>query len=618
MDGSSVNSAVQSDHGGNMARVVFWAGTAGFALGLSLAGVYTAGAAAADSSRTDGTPVSANSAGHSAKASRHPAARPAVKPAASALPNRQPVIARPSARRVNPPAAQVATAPTAVAAPAVVTASSPTPPTNAPSITIHNKSTTQTMWVYNLVNTGDYSIPNTPWMTQQPPPAPTLPPDWVGPVSIAPNSSAPVTLAVFNAAPTSAGNRIYIVEGSQFTLPVTPTSGIDPFYPPGFPGNDAFQNYSFVEYSFYQDGTYPNTYTIDVSYIDEWSLPIQTKFTIPTEADWTGAVSGRTYGFSDFDTVVSQLTAAGGPYPNLVSSGTSPYGPQPPASLNRIIGPDKVWTQQSLEPTTPPSAYNFNMNNTGWVPASYQNFVQYGFPPCNTGCGSTNYTYAYNGTGVSGTAQTNFDFWRYQITTPGATPYPIALRTAAILEGNPADANGAYGFFTYPNDETAGQFSIIPVAVSLDMYVWGSSDGVSASLTPGGTWAYTSSVAQTATGPRVKQVRSRISGTTGTDTFILNTSFRNARFAPVVDVNGPGSDIAVIDGITLGATSTTIDVVDRALFLGGGLSNFTSQFVYEKLTGALYYDQNPRLPGYTGVLASFPRETDPTGTLFVL
>ena len=62
-----------------------------------------------------------------------------------------------------------------------------------------------------------------------------------------------------------------------------------------------------------------------------------------------------------------------------------------------------------------------------------------------------------------------------------------------MLDGYPADANGVYGFFTYPNDETAGQFTNIPDAVSLDVYVFGASDGVSDSVIKGGKWLYSSS-----------------------------------------------------------------------------------------------------------------------------
>lgn len=168
-------------------------------------------------------------------------------------------------------------------------------------------------------------------------------------------------------------------------------------------------------------------------------------------------------------------------------------------------------------------------------------------------------------------------------------------------------------------DEAAGQFTNIPTAVSLDVYISGSSDGVSDSATPGGQWYYTSSPARNGIRRLNLQSRPRLSATDATDTFIVNHPFKLARNAPLVDVNGPGGDIAVIDRLALGARSTTIDFVDRAWFLCGGLSNVSSQFVYERSTGTLYYDKNPKLPGYTAVLAKFGGGVDdPAGKLFVL
>lgn len=478
-----------------------------------------------------------------------------------------------------------------------IVADPPNPAT--PSITIHNNSA-QTLWIYNLPNSGDYSIPSD-----------------FQPVSITQGLSAPVTLALGTGAPGSPKNRIYIVEGtSGFTLPVQANSGVDAFNPTAPSEGNSFLNYSFVEYFLYPTAS-GNQYTIDVSYIDEWSLPVQTQFTL-NGASWTGAVDGQIYGLKDFDTATSQLGATGAqPYGDLVWSGQSPWTPQPPSTVSRIIGPNRVWTAQSLEPES-----NWNMNNTGWVPSSYQNFVQYSvpaFPPCNSGCESTDYPYAFNGSGVSGSAtETNFDFWKNEVTLPGSTPYPTALRTAAILDKFPADANGVYGFFTYPNDETAGQFTNIPTAVSLDMYVYGSADGLTDSVIPGGSWSYAGSVAATGTGPRIKNFRSTLPGTAATDTFILNFPFSSTAYAPRVQAVGEHNDIIVIDKVALGATSSTIDVVDRAWFLGGGLGNTRSQFVYERTTGNVYYDADPRLPGYTGVLANLLGVADPEGALYVL
>ena len=472
-----------------------------------------------------------------------------------------------------------------------------------PSITIHNN-TASTLWVYNLPNSGDYSIPSD-----------------FQPVSIVQGQSAPVTLALGTGPVGSPKNRIYLVEGTTgFTLPVDATSGVDAFNPTAPSVGNSFANYSFVEYFLYPTAT-GNQYTIDVSYIDEWSLPVQTQFTLNSAA-WTGAVNGKIYGFKDFDTVTGQLGATGAqPYGDLVWSGLSPWGPypEPPGSVSRVIGPNKVWTAQSLQPP----ATNWNMNSVGWVPTSYQNFVQYNvpaFPPCTSGCQSTDYPYAFNGSGVSGSAtETNFDFWKNEVSAPGSTPYPTALRTAAILDGfTTANANGVYGFFTYPNDETAGQFTNIPTAVSLDMYVYGSADGLTDSVIPGGSWAYADSVAATGTGPRIKNFRSTLPGTAATDTFILNYPFSNTAYAPRVQAVGEHNDIIVIDKVALGATSSTIDVVDRAWFLGGGLGNTRSQFVYERTTGNVYYDADPRLPGYTGVLANLLGVADPEGALYVL
>ncbi len=625
-----------------MVNINLCVGAAGFALGLSLAGLGAAGVASADSPKTDAAradskAMSAGPERQAPTATKRMAVRAGNIPAklsgrtAPGAPARRAgSIPLPSALdgKSDPPAAPIGNlgADTALAAPPTAAAPTAQPmdvldlaavsTANTPAITIHNSSKTESIWVYNLTKTADYSIPETPWETEPPP----LPPDWVGPVEIKPGLSAPVTLAVFNAPPKSPGNRIYVVEGSAFTLPITPTSGTDPFDPTAFPVGDTFQNYSFLEYSLYPaDGGYE--YTIDVSYIDEWSLPIQTKFTI-NGADWNGAKSGKTYGFNDFDTVVNQLKAAGGPYSDLVWSGATPFPPQPPDTVHRIVGPDKVWTAQSLE--LPP---NFLLDKSGWIPASYSDFVKYGAYMASNQ--QMVYPYAYNGTVLTKppvspnpqdpNAQVNFDFWLHQKTAPGSTPYPLALRTAAILDGfKTSDANGVFGFFTYPKDEAAGQFTNIPTTVGLDVYVFGSSDGLTGSAVPGGTWAYTSSAVQYGPWRQIRKNQPKLSGTDSTDTFILNAQFGNARIAPELDFTGLGGDVAVIDRYPLGATSTTIDFVDRARFLGCGLSNTSSQFVYETSTGALYYDKNPQRPGYTSILGVFRGVTDPAEVLFVL
>lgn len=470
------------------------------------------------------------------------------------------------------------------------------PADQAPSITVHNNSDKK-IWVYNLPTSGVYSIAA----------------DFV-PVAIEKSSSAAVTLAVGTGAPGTPENRIYIVEGDAgFTLPVDSASGVDAFNPTAVTAGNSFLNYNFLEYFLYPaNGGYE--YTIDTSYIDEWSLPVQYKFTIPHGAEWTGAKSGATYGFNDFDTVVSQLTAAKGPYQDLVWSGGTPWAPQPPPTIKRIIGPDKVWTAQSQQPPA-----NIHMNKSGWVPTSYQDFVQYGpITSEDPEAGSTVYPYAYTGHEYS-SSKTNFDFWRYEVAAPGGTPYPIALRTAAHLDGYPA-VNGVWGFFTYPNDETAGQFTNIPNTVSLDIYVHGSSDGVSDSVIEGGTWLYSSAPAQSDTGLLGSHHRDRLVGSDATDTFILDSLFKSRHQTPLVMAEGQENDIIAIDKTALpGATSVAVDIVDSFWFLGGGHANYDSQFIYDRASGYLYYDQDPDRFGYTGVLADLSlSKIDPASAVFVL
>lgn len=466
----------------------------------------------------------------------------------------------------------------------------------SPTVHVHNNSD-KTIWVYNLTDSGNYSIKDPP----------------VVPVSIPQGSSASVALAVGTGAPGSPENRIYIVEadenGNGFTLPVDSTGGVDPFNPTAVTAGNSFLNYSFVEYYLYQaNGGYE--YTIDTSYIDEWSLPIQSKFTIPEGTDWSGAVSGKTYGFKDFDTVVSQLNAAGGPYKDLVWSGSTPWAPQPPSTVSRIIGPDKVWAAQSLQPPS-----NINMNTAGWVPTSYQDFVQFGATtlPDHT----VVYPYAYNGNEYS-TTQNNFDFWRYEIAAPAGTPYPIALRTAAKIDGFPG-VDGVWGFFTYPNDETAGQFTNIPNTVSVDLYVNKSSDGVSNSVIEGGKWLYSSSPTRSDAG-LVKPGRNMLLGSDATDTFILNSIYKSHRATPLVIAQGQEHDLIAIDKTSLaGAISNEVDIVDCFWFLGGGFANYDSQFIYDRSSGYLYYDQHPDRFGFTGVLANLSlSQIEPAQAVFVL
>ena len=585
--------------GGDMSVTITGAriGAVGFALGLSLAGLAAAGVASADTPDTGSAPAAASPANAATAAKSRPTRsaktekRAATGSVADGRRSDLPASRIGHFLAGGPPLARRSVSPAPTAASAADSSALPVLDPTPPSITVHNN-TAQTIWIYNLTNSGDYSIPAD-----------------FQPVSIGVGDSAPVTLAIGTGAAGSPRNRIYVVEGpTGFTLPVAASSGVDAFNPTAVSAENSFLNYNFLEYNYYPaNGSYD--YTIDTSYIDEWSLPTQMKFTL-NGSNWSGAVDGQTYGFNDFDTVASQLAAAGGPYSDLVWSGSTPWTPQPPATVSRIIGPDKVWTQQSFEP-----AENINMNNTGWVPVSYQDFVQFGSYPSKD-AQSTVYPYAQDGTAYSTIG--NFNFWKFQVTAPASTPYPIALRTAAILDKFPADSNGVYGFFTYPNDEAAGQFTNIPEAVSLDIYVNGSADGVSDSVVKGGAWLYSRPAASGTKRFRTRGPGGAMNGTSATDTFILNYSFERKGDAPQVDTGGEGGDIVVIDKAAIaGATSSVVETVDTAQF--HGCDTYASQFVYESSTGYLYYDRDPSRPGYTGVLAKLSLlSPDQTQPLFIL
>ena len=111
--------------------------------------------------------------------------------------------------------------------------------------------------------------------------------------------------------------------------------------------------------------------------------------------------------------------------------------------------------------------------------------------------------------------------------------------------------------------------------------------------------------------------RATLTGTDATDTFILNYLYKKPYQAPLIQASSGDHDIVVIDPNAIGAISTSIDFVDVANFKGN--HNFTSQFVYERSTGNLYYIQNPSARRYTAVLANFAQsEILPEHTIYVL
>jgi hypothetical protein len=193
--------------------------------------------------------------------------------------------------------------------------------------------------------------------------------------------------------------------------------------------SDATATYSFMEY-FYEPLS--SRYTVDLSYIDEYSYPITVNFSnVPSS--YTGCEAGFEYGFTSLAAVKDALKnqtdfqwdALIWPATVVTTWNSSDY----PLNMNRIIGPNKVW----------PSSGN-------WVPDSYAAFLT---------------SLPRDGIQLFGTGTTNWTGWQTldenSSPSPSGTGYVKALHSAAT-----ADKNGKYGFFCYPNDNASGEFTRVP------------------------------------------------------------------------------------------------------------------------------------------------------------
>jgi len=256
--------------------------------------------------------------------------------------------------------------------------------------------------------------------------------------------------------PSVAARRIYISDtelNKSLNNPSTPAAP-DPF-------NyhvDATAQYTFVEYN-YNDPSNPtsaNSYTIDLSYIDEYSYPVTLKFS--NVGTYTGCEEGHEYGFTSMNSVKNELKSISPPvsgaeyawdaliWPEIVNctwdSASYPHG------MVRIIGPNKVWLQN------PGSVIIGN-----WVPYSYLPFIQ-SLP----GTGNQ----LFGGQGSTTSNWTGWENWVYTHNpSPSNTGYVKALHAAANK-----DKNGKYGFFCYPNDNTDGEFTYVPDSVKCTVTVY--------------------------------------------------------------------------------------------------------------------------------------------------
>ena len=256
--------------------------------------------------------------------------------------------------------------------------------------------------------------------------------------------------------PSVAARRIYI---SDKELNNSLNSSTNPASPDPFNYNvDATAQYSFVEYN-YNDPSSPassNSYTIDLSYIDEYSYPLSLKFS--NVGAYTSCVEGHEYGITSMLKLKQELKSLSPTadrvkyawdaliWPDTVKCewNSSDY----PKGMVRVIGPNKVWSE---------NPHDYISGN--WVPDSYLPFVQ-SLP--KTG------NQLFGGQTASTNNWTGWDYWDYTHNpSPSSTGYVQALHSAANK-----DSNGKYGFFCYPRDNTDGEFTYVPDAVNCTVTVY--------------------------------------------------------------------------------------------------------------------------------------------------
>lgn len=205
-------------------------------------------------------------------------------------------------------------------------------------------------------------------------------------------------------------------------------SAPDPFNP-SFDGD---KPYSFIEYYYEKTNS---RYTIDISFIDTFSYPITIEF---DNEDNTGKV----WGIKDMNKVVSQLGSQSEAFwSDLVWRNTD-------NSILRIVGPNKG---MQAPDSAPQSIINFKKS----------------FPPTGTTL-----------------KPSNWKAWQRCATEPATTGYVKALRAASL--GQQVFKTGSsgvnqYGFFTYPMDNSQGQFTYVPEDIHCTITIYPPGDASTSS-----------------------------------------------------------------------------------------------------------------------------------------
>ena len=252
---------------------------------------------------------------------------------------------------------------------------------------------------------------------------------------------------------TNSGMRLYFSKdrlAKSIEIGVAPS----PFYYP----NDAIVSYSFMEYS---GVNLPTTYTVDLSYIDEYSYPVTLTFS--NVGNYKKSVEGHEYGIKKISKVKTELKSktdySWGALIWPKDVGNIWNHDKYPTGMVRIIGPNRVWKQ--LPGSSVPAQ--------SWVPATYQPFIT-SLPKTGTQLFSPS------------TNWTGWEIWKYDHDpSPSDTGYVKALHAASngstsyhdIVTGKTYDV---YGFFCYPHDNASGGFQLIPNSVDCTVTVYSLTD----------------------------------------------------------------------------------------------------------------------------------------------
>ena len=205
--------------------------------------------------------------------------------------------------------------------------------------------------------------------------------------------------------------------------PMTFAHAPDPFNPQ----NNGDIQFSFFEYNYTQN---LGTYTADISFVDVFSFPMTIQFDNPENA-------GRIWGITNIDSVISQLTAQGSFWPDLVWRKDN--------NFFRIVGPNNAWA-------APPAASKL-------TPQSILNF--------NTACpkeGTNLYPPTINWTG-----------WQDSTTLPLQTGWVKALHAASLGQQTFNPGTGGverWGFYLFPKDDQQSVFDDVPQTIHYTLNIF--------------------------------------------------------------------------------------------------------------------------------------------------